>query len=95
MPGCVRRSSPDQGSRASGRFLLDTIGELRAAYALADLVVVGRSFGRLFGSDPIEPVALGKPTIIGPRFGDFALIVDALRADNAIRVVDAVDLAST
>ncbi|MFN9132523.1 MAG: 3-deoxy-D-manno-octulosonic acid transferase [Phycisphaerales bacterium] len=95
MPGCVRRSSTDQGSPASGRFLLDTIGELRAAYALADLVVVGRSFGRLFGSDPIEPVALGKPTIIGPRFGDFALIVDALRADNAIRVVDAVDLAST
>ncbi|NND85627.1 MAG: hypothetical protein HKN46_10810, partial [Acidimicrobiia bacterium] len=46
---CVRRS---HGSSQSGsdRFLLDTIGELRAAYALADLVIIGRSFGVRHGS---------------------------------------------
>jgi len=44
----------------NGGFLLDTIGELRKAYALAEVVVVGRSFGDLYGSDPIEPIALGR-----------------------------------
>jgi len=74
LPGCARRSAGGSGS-ATGRFLLDTIGELGAAYALADVVVVGRSFGDLHGSDPIEPIALGKPTVIGPAVGDFAAIV--------------------
>lgn len=72
LPGCVRRSNVAVGDRASGLFLLDTIGELRKAYSLADVVVVGRSFGSLYGSDPIEPVALGKPTVIGPATSDFA-----------------------
>lgn len=83
LPGCVRRSSGRQRAGAT-RFLLDTIGELRAAYALADLVVVGRSFGDLHGSDPMEPAALGKPIVIGPAFGDFERVTRALQADEAI-----------
>ncbi len=67
-------------------FLLDTLGELRKAYALADVVIVGRSFINLYGSDPIEPIALGKPTIIGPRYGDFEDIVNAFRAEAGICV---------
>lgn len=79
MPGCVRRSGPAGPPRADHpRFLLDTIGELRWAYLLADVVVMGRSFGRLYGSDPIEPVALGRATVIGPRVGDFESVVRAL-----------------
>jgi 3-deoxy-D-manno-octulosonic-acid transferase len=72
---CIRRSHAAP-FRPSRRFLLDTIGELRKAYALADVVVVGRSFGDLFGSDPIEPIALGKATLIGPAIKDFRTIVD-------------------
>lgn len=78
LPGCVRRSERRTAPAGTTRFLLDTIGELRAAYALADVVVVGRSFGTLFGSDPIEPVALGKPTLIGPSRADFQQPVAAL-----------------
>lgn len=77
MPGCVRRSKKQARSGAD-RFLLDTIGELRQAYALATVVVVGRSFGDLHGSDPIEPVALGRATVIGPAVSDFARVVAAL-----------------
>jgi len=84
LPGCVRRSDPAAGDPASARFLLDTIGELRAAYSLADLIVVGRSFGDLYGSDPMEPAALGKPIVIGPRVDDFRAAVDALLDDDAI-----------
>jgi len=90
LPGCTRRS--DRKPRPSDRFLLDTIGELRQAYALADLVVIGRSFGTLFGSDPLEPAALAKPVIIGPRFGDFDAIVRTLLASEAIVQTDRASL---
>lgn len=79
-------------NRVRDRFLLDTIGELRTAYALADVVVMGRSFGNLHGSDPLEPIGLGKATIIGPRFGDFATIVDALVEAGAIQIVNGGEL---
>jgi len=84
FPGCVRRTLPGKGDPAAGRFVLDTIGELRDAYALADVVVVGRSFVDLFGSDPMEPASLGKPVIIGPNVSDFQWVVDAMAAENAI-----------
>lgn len=95
---CTRRSAvkagapPRAGGQRADRFLLDTIGELRAAYALADIAVVGRSFGDLHGSDPIEPIALGRPTLIGPRYGDFESIVEAFRAAGAIAMVQPQDL---
>lgn len=97
MPGCVRRSRTRSGEApafGARRFLLDTIGELRLAYSLADVVVMGRSFGDLHGSDPVEPVALGKPTIIGPAYGDFLSAVDALREAGAIVVSSRESLAS-
>lgn len=94
---CVRRSQADLRPRSGqpDRFLLDTIGELRQAYALADVAVVGRSFSNLRGSDPIEPIALGKPTVIGPDYGNFASIVDAFRGDDAIVVCGAAELGAT
>jgi 3-deoxy-D-manno-octulosonic-acid transferase len=106
LPGCTRRSwsrpGPGGASRRPGgalalptsraRFLLDTIGELRSAYALADVAIVGRSFGAQHGSDPIEPVALGRATVIGPAHSDFATIVGALRRAGGIEVVSAGEL---
>ncbi|MHC4218408.1 MAG: 3-deoxy-D-manno-octulosonic acid transferase [Planctomycetota bacterium] len=93
MPGCARRSRQDHGSRAD-RFLLDTIGELRAAYALADVVVIGRSFGNLHGSDMMEAVALGAATIVGPAVADFQDTVDALVAGDGLVQTDRENLAS-
>ena len=93
LPGCVRRSATGgpmgRGGGRATRFLLDSLGELRRAYALADVVVVGRSFGDLYGSDPIEPVSLGKAVVIGPRHSDFGVIVDALRVAGGIEVCEA------
>ncbi len=98
--GCVRRTEhtgqpTDEVRRLQERggeirvFLLDTIGELRRAYALADVCVVGRSFtGALYGSDPMEPVGLGKPTLIGPWHSDFAEVVAALEKAGGLVVTD-------
>lgn len=73
LKGCVRRSRGPTAARTGGssRYLLDTIGELRKAYALADVVVVGRTFVPLGGSNMIEPVGLGKPTVVGPHVENF------------------------
>jgi 3-deoxy-D-manno-octulosonic-acid transferase len=87
MPGCVRRSRGDCGSD-TGRFLLDTIGELRQAYALADVAVVGRSFGSLHGSDMMEPVALGAAVVTGEAVLDFQDTVDALLAGDGLVQTD-------
>lgn len=98
---CVRRSltrdggvggrggKSGGGGWGGGRFLLDTIGELRHAYALADVVVIGRSFGALHGSDPIEACALGKAVLCGPRMGDFAQSAGVLEGAGALRRVGA------
>ncbi len=95
MPGCFRRSAKTTAPAGTKYFLLDTIGELRTAYALADVVIVGRSFVDLYGSDPMEPAALGKAIIIGPRVDDFASAVKALDCDDAIVQVTADQLAET
>ncbi len=94
--GMVRRSAhPDDGrppALASPHerrvFLVDTMGELGKAYALADVAVVGRSFNGWGGSDPIEPIALGKPTLIGPDHANFQDTVAALRGSGGIRVTE-------
>ncbi len=93
LPGCVRRSA--RQPRPGGLFLLDTIGELRKAYALADLAVVGRSFFDLHGSDPIEPIGLGKAVVIGPSTSDFTEIVRALAGAGGLVVSDRAALART
>ncbi len=100
LPGCVRRTSVTPslalqcggggggGAEGEARFLLDTIGELRLAYALADVAVVGRSFFDQHGSDPIEPIALGCATIIGPAVSDFAEIVGSLESASGLLRAD-------
>lgn len=80
-----RRSKPEAHRDPRDVFLLDTMGELRKAYALADVVVVGRSLTGLGGSDPIEPIALGKPAIIGPDVHHFADVVRAFEQEGGIR----------
>lgn len=86
-PGMIRRSRTGGDCRTRGGsardprprvFLLDTIGELPLAYSLANVVFVGRSLGPMGGSNPLEPVALGKPTTTGPYHENFRDIVSQL-----------------
>lgn len=90
--GITRRSGRPDGAPASqnpGRlFLIDTIGDLLKAYALADVAIVGRSFLGMYGSNVLEPIGLGVPTIIGPHHSDFAEIVGALSDAGGLIVTD-------
>ena len=73
---CNRRTSSER--QTTQTFLLDTIGELDKAYALADIVIIGRSFSPHHGSDPVQAISFGKPTIIGPNVLDFKDMVQQL-----------------
>jgi 3-deoxy-D-manno-octulosonic-acid transferase len=84
----VRRTKPGDATSGGRLFLLDAMGELGKAYNLADVVIVGRSFNGWGGSDPIEPIALGRPTIIGPDHHNFADAVGALNSGGGIIVTD-------
>ncbi len=67
-------------------FLLDTLGELPAAYSLADAVFVGRSLVPMGGSNPLESIALGKPTVIGPHYENFDGVVTELLENGGVVV---------
>lgn len=69
--------------------LVNTMGDLRNFYSIADIVFIGRSLVPMGGSDMIESAALAKPTIFGPHTFNFKQTVHALLAEGgAIQVKD-------
>lgn len=85
-----RRSELDAQHSAdpSTRVLLvDTVGELRAWWGVADIGFVGGSFGARGGQSMIEPAAYGVAVAFGPRTHNFREVVEMLLAEHAGRVV--------
>ncbi|HEY5863523.1 MAG TPA: 3-deoxy-D-manno-octulosonic acid transferase, partial [Casimicrobiaceae bacterium] len=71
----------------------DTLGELLAYCAAADVAFVGGSLVPVGGQNLIEPIAVGVPTLVGPHTFNFAeASARAIDAGAAIRVRDAPDL---
>jgi 3-deoxy-D-manno-octulosonic-acid transferase len=63
----------------------DTMGDLMKWYALADVVIVGRSFAPLGGSNPMEPGSLAKPLLWGPYMFNFAVEAREMLSAGAAR----------
>lgn len=81
----VRRSHPPSAEDKSARVvLLDSIGELRAAYPLAKIVFVGGSLIPHGGQSVLEPAAAGKAIITGPYTHNFDAVVKEFLANQAI-----------
>ena len=73
--------------------LVDTTGELRNFYAVADVIFVGKSLTAHGGQNIIEPAVCAKPVIIGPNMENFESIVpDFLAAQALLQVRDAAEL---
>ncbi len=90
--GCrfVRRSDdaavPDDVDYVIG----DSLGEMAAYCEAADVVFVGGSLLPLGGQNLIEPIAVGRPTLVGPHTFNFADATEnAVAAGAARRVADA------
>jgi 3-deoxy-D-manno-octulosonic-acid transferase len=71
---------------------LDTIGDLAAVYAVADVAFVGGSLVERGGHNPLEPAQFGVPVVMGPSYENFRDVVDAMRAANAVLLVEAEQL---
>ena len=68
----------------------DSMGEMLAYYAAADVVIVGGSLLAFGGQNLIEACALGRPVIVGPHTYNFEEAAKgAIRAGAAVRVRDA------
>jgi 3-deoxy-D-manno-octulosonic-acid transferase len=97
----VRKTAVDAGRETApgraGVLIVDTVGELRRLYAIADAAFVG---GSLFfrgankgGHNLMEPAIAAVPVLFGPYNFSFKETVDDLLAANAGRLVrDAAEL---
>ena len=73
--------------------LVNTTGELKFFYERADVVFIGKSLTVGGGQNPIEPAALGKPVVFGPRMENFPQVVPQFLAEGgAVSVSDAAEL---
>ena len=92
----VRASGLQAGGSGIGRegiILLDTIGDLASVYSLGTLAFVGGSLVTAGGHNPLEPARFGVPVVMGRSSENFREIVEAMRVEEAIRIVESPGLA--
>jgi 3-deoxy-D-manno-octulosonic-acid transferase len=85
-----RRSLADAVRPEAQVLLVDTVGELAAFYAAADVAFVGGSLVPVGGHNLLEPAALGVPVITGPYNANSKDIARLLiETGGAMEVADA------
>lgn len=96
---CVLRSRgeaslpEEQGDLAC--YIADTTGELKDWTALADVVVIGKSFLASGGQNPVEAIVARVPVVAGPDMSNFGDLVDLLAHHGGIARCEAPELATT
>jgi 3-deoxy-D-manno-octulosonic-acid transferase len=84
----VRRSQRSGEGITGTVLLLDTIGELSALYALADVAFVGGSLVARGGHNILEPARYGAAILVGEHTENFRDIVELFRRQNAVKVTN-------
>lgn len=90
------RSRGDDPAEAQDVYVADTLGELGLFMRLADVVIMGGSFGPALGlppvggHNPLEPARLGKPSITGPDASNWQSVAALLREARGLQMVAAV-----
>ncbi|MEJ7624976.1 MAG: 3-deoxy-D-manno-octulosonic acid transferase [Pyrinomonadaceae bacterium] len=89
----VRRSEkPSTRDKSAEIILLDSIGELRAAYPLAEVAFVGGSLIPHGGQSIYEPAAAGRPIVTGPHTENFeSAVAEFLDREALIQIRPAND----
>jgi len=81
----TRRTNPPEPSDTEASIvLLDTIGELPATYALAQIVFVGGTIVDKGGHNMLEPAAAGATVVTGAHTHNFHAIVDLMNEAGAL-----------
>ena len=87
----VRRSGNFPVAATTQVLVGDTMGELLTFYGAADQAFVGGTLINNGGHNPLEPVAMGVPVMVGPNHWDFAQITQMLADAGGLRVVASAD----
>lgn len=83
------RSAGEPLTRKTDIYVADTLGELGLFLRLADVVVMGGSFGEgVGGHNPLEPARLAKPAISGPDVANWGQIYRDLAAAGGVRMIN-------
>jgi 3-deoxy-D-manno-octulosonic-acid transferase len=90
-----RRSQWQGEALAGGVLLVDSIGELAALYALADVAFVGGSLVPRGGHNIIEPAQHGVAIVTGNHTENFRDIVALFHSRDAVRIVGLAELPLT
>ena len=87
---CCRRSSGKLPAEETRVWLGDSMGEMPAYYALADLALIGGTLLPFGGQNLIEAAACGCPVLLGPHTFNFAeASANAIACGAARRIADA------
>ncbi len=69
-------------------YIMDTLGEMGLALALADVCVMGGSLdASLMGHNPLEAARAGVPVLSGPNVASFTDLYEAMTTAQATRIV--------
>ncbi|HEX8148726.1 MAG TPA: 3-deoxy-D-manno-octulosonic acid transferase [Pyrinomonadaceae bacterium] len=79
-----RTDEPRESDKECDVILLDSIGELRAVYPLAEVVFVGGSVAPVGGHNVLEPALDARAVVTGPHTSNFKSVVAALLERDAL-----------
>ncbi len=83
----VARRSADRRPASFDVLLVDTMGEMRRFYSLADVAFVGGSIANEGGHNLLEAVAWNVPVLMGPHLHDIDDIAQVFVEAGALKVV--------
>ncbi|WP_294223380.1 glycosyltransferase N-terminal domain-containing protein [uncultured Shimia sp.] len=69
---CAQRSLGERLEKSHQVYVADTLGELGLWYRLAQVALIGGSFGDTEGHNPWEAIVVGCPVMCGPNTANFA-----------------------
>ena len=81
----VKRSENIEINKADDIWLIDTLGELLPACALADIVTMGGSFSTIGGHNPLEPALFKKAIVVGHDMSNFRKVMEQLELKSGIK----------
>lgn len=82
----VMHTTPKKVEPATDIYIVDTVGELKMFYSVADVTFVAGSLVPVGGHNILEPAAVGVPILFGPNMNNFREIAKyALKNEAAIQ----------
>ena len=91
----ARRSRQETISSDTQVYLGDTMGEMPLLLQACDVAFIGGSLVPIGGHNLLEPASLGKPTLTGPHYFNFADVTRQLCDSKACEVVADADALAT